>query len=47
MIDWFRGEISFQHSPLPSGHLLSLSPDGEEEWISQSALLADLLMKPI
>ncbi len=38
MIDWFRGEVPFQHRPLPTGHLLSLSIDGEEEWVSPKRL---------
>lgn len=38
MIDWFRGEIPFQHEPLPSGSVLSISPDGEVEWESVKRL---------
>lgn len=38
MIDWFRGEILFQHEPLPTGSLLSVSPDGEIEWQSVKRL---------
>lgn len=34
MIDWFRGEIPFQHEPLPSGSLLSITPEGDIEWQS-------------
>ena len=32
MVDWFRGEVSFLHDPLPAGTVLSISPDGEVEW---------------
>lgn len=32
MIDWFRGEISFLHDPIPSGRVISLDSDGSYEW---------------
>lgn len=32
MIDWFRGEISFLHDPIPSGRVISLENDGSIEW---------------
>lgn len=32
MIDWFRGEIPFQHLPLPAGRLLSVNADGSFDW---------------
>jgi II/X family phage/plasmid replication protein len=38
MIDWFRGELLFEHAPLPTGRVLSISPDGEVEWESLKAL---------
>lgn len=38
MIDWFRGEIPFQHEPLPSGSILSIDPDGSIEWESVKRL---------
>lgn len=38
MIDWFRGEIPFQHEPLPSGSVLSVTPEGEIEWESVKRL---------
>jgi II/X family phage/plasmid replication protein len=34
MIDWFRGAITFNHVPIPSGSVLSLKPDGAIEWTS-------------
>ncbi len=34
MIDWFRGEIPFQHLPLPSGQLMSMDIDGSIDWVS-------------
>lgn len=38
MIDWFRGEIEFLHCPLPSGQVMSISPDGEMEWVCAKRL---------
>ena len=32
MIDWFRGEIEFLHIPIPTGRVMSVSPEGDIEW---------------
>ncbi|MDP1615679.1 MAG: phage/plasmid replication protein, II/X family [Methylococcales bacterium] len=32
MIDWFRGEVDFFHTPLPAGHVVSIDSDGSIEW---------------
>lgn len=32
MIDWFRGEIPFNHVPIPTGRVLSIDLDGTVEW---------------
>jgi len=32
MIDWFRGEIAFQHPYLPAGRVLSVEADGSISW---------------
>lgn len=33
MIDWFRGSIPFVHSPINSGHVFSVLPDGSIDWL--------------
>jgi II/X family phage/plasmid replication protein len=38
MIDWFRGQIPFLHTPLPSGRVLSLDIDGVVDWESVKAM---------
>ena len=38
MIDWFRGEIEFLHIPIPTGRVMSVSPDGEIEWESLKSI---------
>lgn len=38
MIDWFRGEVAFNHFPLPSGHVVSITPNGEVEWTCQKKI---------
>jgi len=32
MIDWFRGEIAFKHTPIPAGVVMSIDCDGTIEW---------------
>lgn len=32
MIDWFRGEIDFLHTPIPAGRVLSVDSDGSLAW---------------
>lgn len=39
MIDWFRGELLFEHDPIPAGKVLSISPNGELEWESAKAIM--------
>lgn len=33
MIDWFRGSIPFLHTPISGGELISVTPEGEQEWV--------------
>ena len=32
VLDWFRGEIPFNHVPIPSGLVMSIDMDGQIEW---------------
>jgi len=34
MLDWFRGQISLHHTPIPSGVVLSINSDDSLEWQS-------------
>lgn len=34
MLDWFRGQVSLHHYPLPAGKVLSINPNGDLDWQS-------------
>lgn len=38
MIDWFRGAITFHHTPLPQGRVVSLKPDNSIDWTCKKKL---------